>query len=36
MHALLGKIIDKLKVQKDMEKTVDYTLKKTKEFLEKK
>lgn len=35
-YSLLGKIIDKLKVHKDMEKATDYSAKKTKEFLEKK
>ena len=34
--SLLGKILDKLNVQKDMEKYVDYYTKKAKEFLEKK
>ena len=35
-YSLLGKIIDKLKVQKDFEKSIGYSLKKTKELLEKK
>ena len=35
-YSLLGKIIDKLMVHKDMERSMDYSLKKTKEFLEKK
>jgi carbon monoxide dehydrogenase subunit G len=35
-YSLLGKIIDKLKVHKEMEKSGDYSLKKTKELLEKK
>ncbi len=34
-YSLLGKIIDKLKVQKDIEKMMDYSTKKTKELLEK-
>jgi len=34
-YSLLGKIIDKLKVRKDMEKAMDYSVKKTKELLEK-
>ena len=35
-YSLLGKIIDKLKVQKDFEKSIGYSLKKTKELLENK
>jgi uncharacterized membrane protein len=35
-YSLLGKILDKLKVQKAMEKGLDYSLKKTKELLEEK
>lgn len=34
-YSLLGKIIDKLKVRKDMEKIMDFSMKKTKELLEK-
>ena len=34
-YSLLGKLIDKLKVQKDMEKGIDYSTKKTKELIEK-
>lgn len=35
-YSLLGKLIDKLKVRKDMEKSMDYSAKKTKELIEKK
>ena len=34
-YSLLGKLIDKLKVRKDMEKGSDYYIKKTKELIEK-
>jgi len=34
-HSLLGKLVDKLKVRKDIEKSMDYTMKKTKELIEK-
>jgi ligand-binding SRPBCC domain-containing protein len=34
-YSLLGKVIDKLKVRKDLEKSVDYSMKKTKELTEK-
>jgi len=34
-YSLLGKIVDKLKVHKDMEKSMDYMMKKTKELIEK-
>jgi ligand-binding SRPBCC domain-containing protein len=34
-YSLLGKVVDRLKVRKDMEKSVDYSLKKTKELVEK-
>jgi ribosome-associated toxin RatA of RatAB toxin-antitoxin module len=34
-YSLLGKVVDKLKVRKDMEKSVDYSMKKTKELIEK-
>jgi len=34
-YSLLGKVIDKLKVRKDIEKGIDYTMKKTKELIEK-
>lgn len=34
-YSLLGKIVDKLKVRKDMEKSLDYSMKKTKELIEK-
>lgn len=35
-YSLLGKLVDKLKVRKDMEKSSDYMVKKTKELIEKK
>jgi len=34
-YSLLGKVVDKLKVRKDMEKSLDYSMKKTKELIEK-
>jgi len=34
-YSLLGKVIDKLKVRKDIEKFMDYSRKKTKELIEK-
>jgi len=34
-YSLLGKIVDKLKVRKDIEKSMDYSAKKTKELIEK-
>jgi ligand-binding SRPBCC domain-containing protein len=34
-YFLLGKVIDKLKVRKDLEKSMDYSMKKTKELIEK-
>jgi len=34
-YSLLGKLVDKLKVRKDMEKSMDYSAKKTKELIEK-
>jgi len=34
-YSLLGKIVDKLKVRKDIEKSMDYSAKKMKELLEK-
>ena len=34
-YSLLGKVVDKLKVRKDIEKGMDYTVKKTKELIEK-
>jgi len=34
-YSLLGKLIDKLKVQKDMEKSSDYQMNKAKELIEK-
>jgi uncharacterized membrane protein len=34
-YSLLGKVVDKLKVRKDMEKSMDYSMKKTKELIEK-
>jgi len=34
-YSLLGKIVDKLKARKDMEKSMDYSMKKTKELIEK-
>jgi len=34
-YSLLGKLIDKLKFRKDMEKSSDYMVKKTKELIEK-
>ena len=35
-YSLLGKLVDKLKVRKDMEKGSDYQMNKTKELIEKK
>jgi len=34
-YSLLGKIVDKLKVRKDIEKSMDYSMKKMKELIEK-
>jgi len=34
-YSLLGKVVDKLKVRKDIEKSMDYSMKKTKELIEK-
>jgi len=34
-YSLLGKLVDKLKVRKDMEKGADYQVNKTKELIEK-
>jgi len=34
-YSLLGKIVDKLKARKDIEKSLDYSMKKTKELVEK-
>jgi len=34
-YSLLGKIVDKLKARKDIEKSMDYSAKKTKELIEK-
>jgi len=34
-YSLLGKIVDKLKARKDAEKSMDYSMKKTKELIEK-
>ena len=34
-YSLLGKVVDKLKVRKDMEKSMDYSMKKMKELIEK-
>jgi uncharacterized membrane protein len=35
-YSLIGKVVDKLKARKDMEKAMDYMMKKTKELIEKK
>jgi len=34
-YSLLGKVVDKLKAPKDIEKSMDYSMKKTKELIEK-
>jgi len=34
-YSLIGKVVDKLKVSKDIEKSLDYSMKKTKELVEK-